>query len=419
MSLQESILKNLVDKKIKSILEKKQNEYGSIKYLEELDTLIDEIKNLKNSLRKGPGRLKHRKEVHRLQDAIGAIKYLKNIARKEGIKKGLLSEGGLKLSPEDRVKLTPAIASSAISVYENLIDRWNSYLEKNSTPIVKKIGPVGSSAYVSKDLEQGRNESYGDIDYLVSFPVSGIEGDNFRKIERDSKKKYEELFVNFLTTEMPKEVDVEKTLKPGSSPTMVIVKLPDETFVQVDTIITHPEYNEWMKGRYTPERGIKGYTIGNLYKSLGDYLVMTIGTDGVLVRTKQGERVSSRFSRSKGVETSRITTDISRFLIDIAKYLVSEDLRPNSLLSANPGTDSENVKILSLASGIKGLALTLEDHGVYNAKEMIDWIKSMNSKNMRSNVESKKKRGLDEDSYQKLLNLNEKIIKLVDEEISL
>ena len=43
----------------------------------------------------------------------------------------------------------------------------------------------------------------------------------------------------------------------------------------------------------------------------------------------------------------------------------------------------------------------------------------MNSKNMRSNVESKKKRGLDEDSYQKLLNLNEKIIKLVDEEISL
>jgi len=50
---------------------------------------------------------------------------------------------------------------------------------------------------------------------------------------------------------------------------------------------------------------------------------------------------------------------------------------------------------------------------------MIDAIKNLYSQNMRNNVESKKKRGLDEKDYQKLLELNEKIIQMVDEEISI
>ena len=377
MISQRKIIKHLIDETINSISEKKQHEYGS-------------------------------------------NEYLKSVARRSGIKKGLIiTEGGLKLDEPDRIKVTPSIAAEAIDIYENLIDMWNQYLVKNDSKEVKKIGPVGSTSYVSQDLEQGSNTSYGDIDYLVSFPVIVTTEKDFRKSERDSKKKYESLFVEFLKNSNFTNVDVEKTLKPGSSPMMVIVRIGDGSLVQVDTVITHPDYREWMKGRYTPERGIKGYTIGNLYKALGDHLVMSIGTDGVLVRIKQGERVPSKFSRSKGVETHRITTDIQNFLRDISEYLIDGEIRENPLLSSNPGIDHKNVKILGLARGIKGLALTLEDHGVYDAKEMIDAIKSYYATNMRNNVESKKKRGLDDESYDKLLRLNDKIIDLVDGEISL
>ena len=418
MNLRDSLLSMPAKKAIEALLEKKQYEYGSQKYLEELDKLVDEIKDLKNSLRSGPNRHKHRKEMHRLQSAIGAIRYLKNAARREGIRKGLLSEGGLKLSPEDRAPVTPQIADEAIKIYSDLIDNWNSFLQSRDLQPVEKVGPVGSTSYVDKDILQQRDVEYGDIDYLVSFPVVDTTEKNFRESERDSKKIYEKEFVNFLTQSTPSGVDVQKTLKPGSSPMMVIVKLSDGTLVQVDTVITHPDYNSWMRGRYTPERGIKGYTIGNLYKALGDFLVMTIGTDGVLVRVKMGERVPSRFSRSKGVETIRITTDIKNFLRDIAQYLIQGEVREHELLSENPGIDASNVKILGLAKGIKGLALTLEDHGVYNASEMLSKIKDLYSANMRNNVESKKKRGLDQKSYEKLLKLNNEITQLVDEELS-
>ena len=414
-----SVAKNFVLQTVKTLLEKKQYEYGSQKYLNELDGLIDELQRLKHSLRKGPTRLKYRKEMHRLQDAIGAIRYLKNVARREGIKKGLLSEGGLKLDPSDRTTVDTKAAEEAVDIYELMIDDWNEYLVSHDYEEVNKIRPVGSSAYIAKDAEQGLDVSYGDIDYLVSFPVIATTQMNFRQAERESKKKYENLFIEFLRSSMPENIDVEKTLKPGSNPMMVIVKLSDGSLVQVDTVVTHPEYREWMKGRYTPERGIKGYTIGNLYKALGDYLVMSIGTEGVLVRARDGERVHSRFSRSKGVETHRVTTDIRSFLRDIAQYLVDGEVIEHDLLEQNPGVNPENVKILGLAKGIKGLALTLQSHGVYNAEEMVNSVKRYYSQNMRNNIESKKKKGVSEEVYQKLLELNEKIISLVDEEISL
>ena len=67
-------------------------EYGSQEHLNELDKLVTDIKKLKRSLRSGNDRLKHRKESARLQDAVTAIKFLKDKAKKEGIKKGLLED---------------------------------------------------------------------------------------------------------------------------------------------------------------------------------------------------------------------------------------------------------------------------------------------------------------------------------------
>ena len=414
------LLRELIREVTVQLNDEMQVEYGSESHINELDSLINDLQFLKKSLRKGPNRHKHRKEMHRLQDAIGAIRFLKNSARRSGIKSGLLEEGGLKLPPEKRemlAKLNPSVVSTAVRIYENLLNEWNVYLSALGENPIIPMRPVGSVSYYEQDLSQGGDISYGDIDYLVAFP-SKSEGAEIerRKSEREIQKKYQGLFVNFLNESRPESVDIEETLR-GSTPFMVMLRLPDGKLVQVDTVITFSRYTGWMEGRYTPERGIKGYTIGNLYKALGDHLVMSIGTEGVIVRSKMGERVPSRFSRSKGVETQNISTDIGVFLRDIAKYIIgSEEINEDPILTSNPGVDPENVTIAGLARGIKGLALTLGDYGAYNENVMLSSILKNYKAGLQKNIENKKRRGLDDKSYQKLLDINDRVLEIVNKE---
>ena len=196
---------------------------------------------------------------------------------------------------------------------------------------------------------------------------------------------------------------------------MVMIKLPDDSLVQVDTVVTFPRYSAWMKGRYTPQRGLKGYTLGNLYKALGDYLVMSIGTEGVIVRSKLGQRVPSKFSRSRGVKTENISLDIENFLRDIAAHIIGKnDIDEDSLLRENPGIDPENIDISKFALGIRGLANTLDSYKIYNKGEMLRQISASYKEGLRKNVENKRSRGLSDEHYNKLLMLNTSISSIVD-----
>jgi len=342
------------------------------------------------------------------------------IQKKESQIVSHLTEGGLKLSPEKRdmlADLNPTVANKAIEIYTALIDQWNIYLSEMGEKPVRAVRPVGSVSYTQQDLSSESDVSYGDIDYLVAFP-SDFEGGEFdrRRDDRRVTSKYKDLFVRFLNEKNPATVDVAETTR-GSTPLMVMLRLPDGKLVQVDTVVTFPRYSGWMEGRYTPERGIKGYTIGNLYKALGDYLVMSISTEGVIVRTKMGERVASRFSRSKGVETENISTNIRTFLSDIAKYIIgSEDINEDPLLIDTPGVDPDNVTISGLARGIKGLAKTLGSYGVYNTDEMLREVLSNYSSGLRKNVESKRSRFIDDETYEKLLKLNDLVYQKVSRE---
>tara|TARA_A100001011_G_C13604734_1_gene553578 strand:+ start:157 stop:456 length:300 start_codon:yes stop_codon:yes gene_type:complete len=87
-----ALLRELIRESFVSLRDDMQVEYGSQSHLNELDRIIDELQGLKKSLRKGPDRMKYRKEMHRIQDAIGAIRYLKRVARRSGAKSGLLGE---------------------------------------------------------------------------------------------------------------------------------------------------------------------------------------------------------------------------------------------------------------------------------------------------------------------------------------
>jgi len=277
--------------------------------------------------------------------------------------------GGWKTQKTVGVRLDPGTVKEAITVFTGVIDDFNEFLAARGADPVRALRPVGSVSYVDQDFVSEPDRVYGDIDYLVSFPCDSStteDAGELRRIENATKRKYEGHWVDFLTSHRPFVVDVDDTVR--STPLLTVIRLPDGRHVQVDIIITFPRYQEWMGGRYTPERRRKGLIMGHLYKSLGDVLVLSIGTEGVIARVRDGARVPSRFR--KGVSLTSVSIDIQNFLVDIARYLVgTDDLRIHPLLERYPGTDRNDVSVFNLARGILGLGHTLAEHGIVGSGE--------------------------------------------------
>jgi hypothetical protein len=322
----------------------------------------------------------------------------------------MLSEGGLKLPPEKRVELTPQLVKDACKLYENFINDWNSWLGGEGFEPVIPIGPSGSSTYAELDAVEKPDTTYGDVDYLVSFPVNYDSDDtnHQRKSDATARRDYSNLLTRFLQTQSPKNVNVPLTLKGNSLQIVVDV---NGTLVQVDTTITHPNYSNWMKGRYVPERGIKGYVTGRLYKALGDFLDIVIGIEGVLVRTKNGVRVKGNVRT--GVSISNISTNFNTFLLDIAYYLLGENCIIDKQLRQFPGLKHDSVSINDLANGIVGLANTLDLNHAYDKHQMLSAILLNFKEGLGEAVDRKISKDLTIEKQTKLLKLNDEQYKRV------
>jgi len=159
-----------------------------------------------------------------------------------------LTEGGLKMPPQYRRDLTPKLVQEAAAVYRNFMQGFNLWLEAMGEDPLQPIRPTGSSTYANRDITEKPDATYGDIDYLVSFPVvyNGSNTTEKRTDEKNSVKKYTSLLLEYLKTRSPVEVNVDLTGE--VTPWMIIVRVPSGGFAQVDTVITHPPYSEWMKG---------------------------------------------------------------------------------------------------------------------------------------------------------------------------
>lgn len=284
----------------------------------------------------------------------------------------LLGEGGIKSAKTD-ANLTPEIVIRAMDVYNRVIADFNSWLKTQSELPIRSVKPVGSVSYAQRDLIDKENVIYGDVDYLVEFPMPPASGENYteiRKTENLTKRKYRNLFAKFLmSTSVTPEIDVEETLKDGGDPLMVILEAHPGILVQVDTVVTFPDYSNWMSARYTPQRGLKGYTMGKLYKALGDIFPVTIGTEGVIARTRDGRLVSSRVR--KDVDLEIISKSPKTFLIDLARYISKDgDMKLHPDLMKHGGMTGE-ITLEKLARGIKGFALTLDMAGIMTAQDLL------------------------------------------------
>ena len=334
--------------------------------------------------------------------------------------------GGL-LAPEltSGTKLTPNVVSQANKVYLQAISAWNKSLSSQGLESVQQIKAVGSTSYFEQDNTEEPDELervygtsdvvYGDVDYLVQFPFpSDFSGDETerRREENKVKREYGQLMQDFFESpSSPKEV------KAVTQP-MVVVELPSGEHVQVDAIVTFPKYSNWMKSRYSSERGLKGYITGNLYAALGDALVLTVGTEGVLARTRNGERVASRLR--KDVIINSVSVDPQNFLMDIAGYIIgSDDFEASPMLKRYSGWDEDAVRISDIGKGIVGLASTLEANmDNFSKKELLGSVLSSFEAKLGGTIDKKRnmmaKKGFDgEDKLSKLEKQNEKSLRLM------
>lgn len=265
-------------------------------------------------------------------------------------------EGGWDTTATQGTVIKPAVVKVALGVVQQFINDFNAYLANKKLPPVQMGRPTGSSAYYQRDMEGDPEKVYGDIDLqMIAEPIPGATYGQFTTF-------WNKLADEFVKTQRPGYVhDVES--KPGHP----IIQIGQDAYVQVDFMWHEPKMKDWGATRVTPEHGIKGLLMGNMYSVLGELMDMSIQHAGVQLKTVDGEQVP--FSKQKGVEVVTVTTSPKTFILDTFNWIAQQQgiksPKVHSLLKQYPGADIDNAKIANLVNGVKGFAASAEANGLF------------------------------------------------------
>jgi hypothetical protein len=274
-----------------------------------------------------------------------------------------LIEGGWSKTITQSVKLTPKVAKAALAIMPKFEKDFNSFLKTENLHPIKIGKPVGSSAYIDRDLKSNPTKEYGDIDIIMSIP----------KIEGMADNKASTLYSNKLK-EFVKNSDLPYLYKDDANAgTSIIVKV-GEDWVQVDLVKAMEDIEDWVQHRMTPEHNLKGALIGYLYSSLAEVLNLSIGSSGVQAKEKDGEIVT--FRNLKADRTHTISSDIGEFGTDILTHFFARgnigknlDIVPalkfSPQLKSTPGMNRTDIKVADLVKIVKGLGKSFELNNMY------------------------------------------------------
>lgn len=267
-----------------------------------------------------------------------------------------LCEGGWSSKATQGTKLTPAIAKLAVAVLPRFEKDFNAFLKSRGLPPIEIGKPVGSSAYIERDLKENPDKEYGDIDVLMKIPrLDGLTDSKNSSMYSDAVKA----FIG--------EKDRGYVLhEPESHGTAIIVNVGNDQWAQVDLVRTFGEHYDWAEARMTPEHGLKGALLGNLYTSFGDLLNISMGPNGVFAKEKGGVLVPTRTLKADKIHS--ISLDISKFAHDIVQFVFKrtdnqKDLRFDKSLKG--GMDRSNIRATDLAAIIKGIGKTFALNGMF------------------------------------------------------
>jgi hypothetical protein len=164
----------------------------------------------------------------------------------------------------------------------------------------------------------------------------------------------------FIETYQPGYID-----RSSSSLGHPVIKVSDTESVQVDFMWHTPQLSKWGETRVTPQHGVKGLLMGNLFSVLGELLDMSIQHAGVQLKVVDQQHVP--FSKQKNTKIITVSINPETFVKDIFDYEADQLGLPgqaNNLLKRHAGVNPESVKIEDLVRAIQGLATSAEASGM-------------------------------------------------------
>lgn len=281
----------------------------------------------------------------------------------------LFTEGGWDSTATQSTDITPSVIKSALEKAKIFIEDFNSFLQTKEVPTIQMGAPLGSSAYYEQDMEEfGEDKLYGDVDLQIIVPeMEELEG----KTPSQVAGFWTKLMDEFISTRKPPYVHEDsKTGHP-------ILEIGPDSWVQVDMIPHEEPISKWGRYRTTPERGVKGLIIGNVFSSLGEILNMSIQSSGVQFKLVGGARKPYPRTR-KFDKLVTLTTDIENFVTDIFKnefrqIVGTGTAKVDPRLKENPGLNIKDVKVETLMNAVKGLAYSFEMNDMYGKGDLIDF----------------------------------------------
>ena len=285
-------------------------------------------------------------------------------------KNWILNEGGWSSMKTQGVKITPTVLKTADTYVKELFSAFESWMKKNypDTAPLKAIRPVGSGIYYEKDIEEDPNKVYGDIDYLIEYPVFADAPDP-RKAETEAVRFYNRELFHFLKETNYKGIDIQDSKGADGAGVVLIAEVDKDVFIQVDFVVTHAQYLDWALDRFTPIHNIKGFVSGNLYSAMADTLMISMGDRGARAKLQDGALVP--FKMRKNVEDIAISLNFKTLFTDIVKFFMSlrdGNIQPQFNSSDIPGIDTRNLSLSSIANGISSLIDVLDRNGLLDGK---------------------------------------------------
>jgi hypothetical protein len=276
----------------------------------------------------------------------------------------IIREGGWDTTLTQNTVLHPHIVSVALKVVDKFVIDFNAWLSSKGQPQVRRGRPTGSSAYHEIDTQEDPEKIYGDIDLqMIGEELPGKSYGQFTNFWNAAADQ-------FVKEMKPAYVDMSES-KPGHP----IFQVGKADYVQID-FMWHPERLEkWGATRVTPERGMKGLLMGNMFSVLGELLDMSIQHAGVQLKVIDGQHVP--FSKQKNTETVTVTTEPDSFLLDILVYETQQQGIPHPvvdpMLRKFRGANLDNIKIQNLVNGVKGLAASFEANRMYGEGDLANF----------------------------------------------
>ena len=219
----------------------------------------------------------------------------------------IIREGGWDTTKTQTTVLHPRIVGVTLQTVDKFVQDFNAWLSDKGLPSVRRGRPTGSSAYHEIDTVEDPEKIYGDIDLqMIGEELPGKSYGQFAG------------YCNTMADQFVKETQPSYVDMTESKPGHPIFQVGKADFVQIDFMWHPTRLEKWGAARVTPERGMKGLLMGNMFSVLGELLDMSIQHAGVQLKVIDGAHVP--FSKQKGTETVTVTTNPETFLLDILKY---------------------------------------------------------------------------------------------------